>query len=175
MRLLWQVWKNKAYNWCYIISNLNAMSLLTGKEVSDAKYEKFLNDMMRKWHNPDFGKFIESWPNRTIPRWKENMGDIITVSQIKILTTQFWVNILKWVPMVLSINVWDQFRLDREDGTLHDTQFTDKVKSGHAIVIKWLRLYDSRWDQKTYSFTRQYLTNVQGLLKSRNVLVFQKW
>lgn len=174
MRLLWQIRKGKAYNWCYMISNLNAMSLLTGKEVSDNMFDKFIKDMLNKWHDPNYWKFILSWPNRTLPRWKENMGDTIKVSQITIFSTQFWVNVIKWVPMVLSINVGDQFRVDREDWTLHSKQFTDKLKTGHAIVMKGLKLYDSRWDQKTYSFTRQYLTNVQWLLKSRTVLVFHK-
>lgn len=76
--------------------------------------------------------------------------------------------------MVASINVWDQFRLDREDGTLTDDVFDDVSKSWHAIVIKWLFFYDSRRDQKKYSFTRKYLTNAKGLFKSSTVLEFIK-
>lgn len=174
MRLLWQVIDWKAYGRCYMISNLNAMSLLTGKEISDTIFRKFLKEMEDQWHNPKHWRLFTSWPNSTIPRWKENMGDTITVSEVKLFSPLFWVYVYKKIPMVVSINVWDQFRKDREDGVLDDTIFDDITTTGHAIVIQWLRMYDSRRDQKNYSITRTYLANVKGLFKSTTALVFKK-
>lgn len=102
------------------------------------------------------------------------MGDIIEVEQIGLFSPRFWVSIFRGRPMVVSINVWDQFRTDREDGALEDTVFDDVVTNWHAIVIKGWKMYDSRRDQKTYSFTRQYFESVQGLFKSNRVLLFKK-
>jgi hypothetical protein len=174
MRLLWQVLDGKAYGFCYLVSNLNCMSLLTNKEISIDLYRAFLKEMIWKWHNPKSGRLFTSWPNETLKRRKDNMGDTITVSEIKVFSPLFRVNIFKKVPMVVSINVWDQFRVDREDGKLDDTVFDDITTTWHDIVIQWLRMYDSRRDQKNYSITRTYLTNVKGLFKSRTALVFKK-
>jgi len=102
------------------------------------------------------------------------MGDNIIVNEIKVFSPLFRVNIFKKVPMVVSINVWDQFRVDREDWKLDDTVFDDITTTWHAIAIQWLRMYDSRRDQKNYSITRTYLTNVKGLFKSKTALVFKK-
>jgi len=150
------------------------MSLLTGKEVSMDMYRKFLKDMEAQGHNPKHGRMFDTWPKSTIPRWRENMGDNIVVNEVKLFSAKFRVNIIKWRPMVISINVWDQFRADREDGTLVDMVLDDMTKSGHATVLKGLTVYDSRRDQKTYSFTRAYLTNVKGLLRGSFALEFIK-
>ena len=174
MRLLGQVVDGKAYGFCYLVSNLNCMSLLTWKEVSIDLYRAFLKEMVWKWHNPKYGRLFTSWPKWTLPRRKENMGDNIIVNEIKVFSPLFRVNIFKKVPMVVSINVWDQFRVDREDWKLDDTVFDDITTTWHAIAIQWLRMYDSRRDQKNYSITRTYLTNVKWLLKSKTALVFKK-
>ena len=174
MRLLWQTMDGLWYWRCYMVSKLNSLSLLTGKEVSIDLYRKFLKDMLSLWHDPKHGKMFTSWPKFTVPRWEENMGDAIIVNQINLFSARFWVNIFRGRPMVASIHVWDQFELDREDGTLTDEVFDDVSKMWHAIAIKWLFFYDSRRDQKKYSFTRKYLTNVKGLFKFKTVLEFIK-
>ncbi len=178
MRLLWQTmtenWKTVWYGRCYMVSNLNCMSLLTNKELSIDLYRAFLKEMISLWHNPKYWKFFTSWPKWTLKRRSDNMGDTITVSEIKVFSPLFRVNIFKKVPMVVSINVWDQFRVDREDWKLDDTVFDDITTTWHAIVIQWLRMYDSRRDQKNYSITRTYLTNVKWLFKSNIALVFKK-
>ena len=174
MRLLWQVIDNVAYWWCYMVSNLNAISLLTGKEVSLDLYRSFLQEMKESWHDPKSGKLFTSWPKYTIPRRKKNMSDTIVVSQIELFSATFRVNIIRWIPMVVSIATGDERAIDREDWILTDISFDDTVKNGHAIVLKWLKFYDSRRDQKTYSFTRQYISNVKWLFKSRIVLVFKR-
>lgn len=76
--------------------------------------------------------------------------------------------------MVVSINVWNEFRTDREDGILTDDKLEDITTTGHAIVLQGLKFVDSRRDQKSYSFTREYLNNVSGLFKSRKALEFIK-
>jgi len=172
MKLLWQIIDWVPYGRCYMVSNLNCMSLLTGKEISIDLYRSFLKEMISKWHNPKYWKLFTAWPDWTLPRRKKNMGDTIIVNKIELFSARFWVNVIKGRPMVISINVWNQFINDREDGILTRTIFDDK-NTGHATVLKGLRIYDSRSDQKTYSFTREYLTNVKGLFKSRTVLEFK--
>lgn len=179
MRLLWQTlknaeWKTVAYNWCYIVSKLNALSLLTGKEVSNKEYAEFLAFFEWLWHNPSYWKMLTASTKSVLDRWKFTKLDTIEVSEIRLFSAQFRVNVFKKVPMVVSINVWDQFRLDREDWTLDDTLFDDTRKSWHATVIHGRQIKDSRRDQKTYSFTRKYLETVWWLFGSQKVLVFKK-
>jgi len=179
MRLLWQTirqpdWSIKAYNFCYIISKLNALCLLTGKEVTDREYFSFLAFFEWLWHNPKHWKMHTANTHEVLGRRKLYKWDIIEVSEIRLFSAQFRVNIFKKIPMVVSINVWDQFRVDREDGTLEDTVFDDKGKTWHAIVIHWWNFRDSRRDQKQYSFTRKYIETVWWLFGSQKVLVFKK-
>jgi hypothetical protein len=174
VKLLWQIIDWKWYWWCYMISNLNAMSLITWKEVSIDLFRKFIIDMLRLWHKPDSWKIWTSWPKRSIPRWRDNIWDEFTVEQIKLFSAKYWINVIRGYPMVISINVWDQFRLDREDGTLVDYDFTDTIKNWHSTVQVWFKIYDSRRDQKTYSFTREYIKNVKWLFKSTIVLLFKR-
>lgn len=162
------------YGRCYLISNINAMSLITWKELTPDLYRKLINDMLKEGHNPKYGKFFTSWPRRTIPRWKENMGDDFKVNEIKVWSARYYTNMFRKRPMVISINVWSQFETDREDGVLTDELLDDKTTNWHATVQKWYRIYDSREDQKTYSFTHEYLRNVKWFFKSTTVLEFIK-
>lgn len=102
------------------------------------------------------------------------MWDEFVVEQIKLFSAKYWINVLRGYPMVISINVGDQFRLDREDGVLVDYDFTDTIKNWHSTVQVWFKIYDSRRDQKTYSFTREYIRNVKWLFKATTVLLFKK-
>lgn len=179
MRLLWQTYRKPdgtriAYNWCYLVSKINALSLLTGKELTDREFFSFLSYFEWLGHNPKHWKMHTASINEVLDWWKLYKWDDIEVSEIKLFSTQFRVNVFRKVPMVVSINIWDQFELDREDGTLEDTVFDDKGKTWHAIVIHWWNFRDSRRDQKQYSFTRKYIETVWWLFGSQKVLVFKK-
>jgi len=179
MRLLWQTiklpdWSVKAYNFCYLISKLNALSLLTGKEVSHSQFKGFLYDMETLWHDPKYGKLHTAGTDDVLKWRKYNMFDNIEVSEIRLFSAQFWVNIFKKVPMVVSINVGDQFNVDKSDWVLEDMDLNDTKKTGHATVIHWRYIKDSRWSNNIYSLTRTYLTNVKWLFKSQTVLVFKQ-
>lgn len=174
MKLLGQTLDWVAYNRCYLVSNLNAMSLLTGKEISIDLFRSFLVEMKSRWHNPKYWKIFTSWTAWTLKRRSENMGDNITVREIDFFSARFWSNIFMKRPMVVSINVWNEFRTDREDWTLTDDKLEDITTTGHAIVLQGLKFVDSRRDQKSYSFTREYLKNVSWLFKSRKALEFIK-
>lgn len=173
-RMLWQWLDWKPYWRCYLIANINAMSLITWKEVWDILFRKFINDMLVLWHNPKYGKHITAWPKSTIPRWEENMGDKFVVEKIEILSPKFFANIFKWIPMCIAIWVGEQYRKDREDWQLDDVVLDDESKNGHVTVLKWLKIYDSRWDQLTYSVTRQYLRTVKWLVKYQFALVLKE-
>jgi hypothetical protein len=178
MRLLWQTvrqpdWSIKAYGLCYLISKLNAISLLTGEEVSDSQYKKFLNAMETLWHDPRYWKLHTAGTDHVLMWRKYNMYDNIEVSEIRLFSAQFWVNIFKKVPMVVSINVGDQFRQDRADWVLEYMDLSDTKKTGHATVIHWRYIKDSKRSNNIYSLTRAYLTNVKWLFKSQTVLVFK--
>jgi len=97
MRLLWQSIDWQSYARCYLISNLNAMSILTGKEVSDDLFRKFIKDMLaiknertgNPLHNPKYWKEFTIWPKFTLKRRKENMGDIIRTREIAVRSQQY--------------------------------------------------------------------------------------
>lgn len=180
MKVLWQTikssedWKTLAYNWCYLVSKLNASSLLFWDEVSDNEYKWFLAYMTSLWHNPLYGK-VHTANIEEVNKWRKDIKwEKIQTSEIKLFSSEFRVNVFRKVPMVVSINVWDQFRVDREDGRLDDTIFNDTKKTWHAVVIYGWNIVDSRRDQKRYSFTRKYLETVWWLFGSTKVLVFKK-
>lgn len=174
MKILGQYYKDKPYNRCYMISNLNCMSLITWKEINEDLFGKFINDMLALWHQAEYWRIPESWPTYTIKRWKDNMWDTFIVENVKILSSMFFWYIIKWYPMVISIRVWKQFILDREDWELSDIILDDESTEWHSTVLKWYRIYDSRWDQKTYSVTRKYLETIKWLFSRQNALVFKK-
>lgn len=181
MRMLWQTmremveWKmvTVGYNWCYIVSKLNALQLLTGKQVTDDKYRNFLTQMRARWHNPSRGMVFTAGTKDVIDRWKSNYGDDIAVEEISLFSPKFFVNIFRKIPMVISIGVSEQFKADREDGILSDIILDDQFKTWHATVVYGWEIYDSRRDQKRYSFTRQYIISVVWLLRYRKALVFK--
>lgn len=178
--MLWQIVKwpdgeNIAYNWCYLVSKLNALQLLTWKQVSDNNYIWFLAHMQTLGNNPKYGKWKEYWTNDVLKWWEHIFWDTVKVSEISLLSASFFVNIFKKIPMVISIGVGEQFRLDREDWVLDDLVLDDEKKTGHATVIYWWYIYDSRRDQKRYSLTRKYLELVKWLMRYRTALVFKKY
>lgn len=174
MRLLWQTMDGVGYGRCYMISNLNLMSIMTWKEVSDDLFRKFLKDMLAIWHKPTLGKVFQSWPRRTLKRWKDNMWDTFEVKEIRNYSLERWKNIALWIPMVCSIRVWNQLREDQKDWLLEDVVLDDEVTTGHAIVLKGLLFHDSSWSQKKYLVTDKYLRTVKWLFKFKSSLVFTK-
>lgn len=178
IRLLWQTMNENGktvwYGRCFIISKLNALALLTWKEVSLLKYRVFLDEFLLKGFKKDQGKLHTANTQDVIKRRKIHMGDTITVSEINLFSSAFFVNIFRKVPMVVSINIGEQFKTDREDTTLDDLVYDDWKKSWHATVIYGRSIADSRWDQKRYSLTRAFMLWVKGLRWSQKVLVFKK-
>jgi len=179
MRLLWQTLDWTSYSFCYLISNLNAMSILTGKEVSDDLFRKFIKDMLaiknertgNPLHNPKYWKEFTIWPKFTLKRRKENMGDIIRTREIAVRSQQFYDAMDKNV-MVVSIRVGHDFKDDIKDGRLEDLEL-DAWK-WHAIVLHDHKLKDSRRWQQQYSLTKDYVKNVKMLFKKHIALVFYK-
>lgn len=181
IRMLWQniqEWKDMvSYNWCYIVWPLNWLQLYTGKQLTDTQYKKFRDDMKAKWHKLARWRMHGSSDNDVFQRWKTNIWDDIWGEYITLFSKTFRENVLNKIPMVVSIQPWEQFRLDREDGVLSDTNYDDKSKWWHTTVIYGREFWDSRWDQKKYSFTRQYLETVKWLFRpmhAKKVLVFKR-
>lgn len=172
----WQRVDGIGYWWCYMVSNLVAMSNSTGKVIPTELYKSFLKEMLAKGHDPKQGKFYLHWPLETIPWRKKNMGDTFFVKKEKRGSDEFWRLIDKWIPCVCSIDCPPEYKEDRKDKKL-DTLIYPEWWVGHTITFmkvdqKYLFL-ESVWTWDTYEVSKDYINNT-NLFGSSTVLFFIK-
>ena len=163
------------YNWCREIHRWTAFSTIWNYKLSMDERRWFLQQTKDRGFNPNKWYPIEDamrlanilrnmkFPTMQVKCW-----------EWKFDTPEMRVHLNLGKPVGLWLNTWPKYRNDREDGKLAEMLYrSDDIESSHMIVYKFFHsvkkflLLDTRFDEKTYEASREYMTKVKGLLAKR--------